>query len=218
MAGKELVRSGEIRKRSNQQGLRSVAIEEFQKVLRDYGDCPNLRKMGARPATIVIAGEAEKELFELRNLQIGMQAPEILGEDLSGEKFKLSDYRGRVTVLVYWATWCGACMGAVPHEKELVARFQGRPFVLIGVNGDNTREAALKAVRKNEIPWRSFWNGEEGPGGPIAVNWNVRGWPTIYVIDQHGVIRHTQLHNERLDEPLEQLVAAAEKEAATSVD
>jgi peroxiredoxin len=190
--------------------LREVAEKAFEGVLKDFGSCPNLRKKGTRPATATLAGEVEPELFELRRLRVGALAPDIEAVDLAGKKFKLSDYRGKVVLLVFWASWCGPCMGAVPHERELVEHFKNRPFVLIGVNGDEKQAEAEKAVVKHSIPWRSFWNGTEGPGGPIARAWNVRGWPTVYVIDQKGIIRYKYLHGKRLDDPLEKLVAQIE--------
>ena len=200
----------ESRGKNDTDRLAGEAEKAFETVLRDYGECPNLRTRGARPATATLAEEVDRELYELRHLRIGKPAPDIEGEDLDGAKFKLSDYRGKVVLLVFWASWCGPCMGAVPHEKELVEHFKGRPFVLIGVNGDPKKEDAQKAIAKHKIPWRSFYNGTEGPGGPIAVAWNVRGWPTVYVIDHQGTIRHKYLHGKRLDEPLEKLVTEAE--------
>jgi thiol-disulfide isomerase/thioredoxin len=187
------------------------AEKAFEAVIMDYGTCRNLRTRGAATATATLADEAKRELFELRNLRVGKVAPEVEGEDLAGQKFKLGDYRGKVVLLVFWASWCGPCMAAVPHERELVTKFKGRPFALIGVNGDEDKDKANKTVTKHEINWRSFWNGKEGPGGPISRDWNVRGWPTVYVIDAKGVIRHKYLHGKRLDGPLEELVAEAEK-------
>ena len=52
-----------------------------------------------------IAEMAEGQLFEHRNLSIGNTAPDIVGEDTNGEKFKLSDYRGKVVLLDFWAHW-----------------------------------------------------------------------------------------------------------------
>jgi thiol-disulfide isomerase/thioredoxin len=190
--------------------LARTAETAFEAVLRDYGDCPNLRSRGARPATATLADEVKSELYALRQLRIGRPAPDIDGEDLAGKRFKLSECRGKVVLLVFWASWCGPCMGAVPHERELVERFRGRPFVLVGVNGDEKRESAQQAVDKHRIPWRSFWNGPKGAGGPIATTWNVRGWPTVYVLDHEGVIRHKYLQGKRLDEPLETLISAVE--------
>ncbi|MDI1247474.1 MAG: hypothetical protein PSV13_01200 [Lacunisphaera sp.] len=56
-----------------------------------------------------------------------------------------------------------------------------------------------------------FWNGKESSRGPISTAWNVRGWPTVYMLDEKGVIRQKYLRGQDLDAPLEQLVAAAER-------
>jgi len=190
--------------------LAQQAIAALAAVVHDYGDCPNLRTMGANPPAPTIGGEAEPELYELQHLRVGSVAPDIAGEDLDGVPFKLRDYRGKVVLLVFWASWCGPCMAAVPHERELAIHFKDRPFAVIGVNGDEDRQSALKAVAKEQIPWRSFWNGDKGSGGPIATAWNVRGWPTTYVIDAEGVIRHKDLYDKTLDEALEKLVRQLE--------
>ena len=66
--------------------------------------------------------EAEARLDELLNLAVGKPAPEIEGVDLDGKPSKLSDYRGKVVVLVFWGSWCGPCMEQVPHERDLAER------------------------------------------------------------------------------------------------
>lgn len=200
------------RGRPEQDRLAAEAERQFEAVVRDYGDCPYLRDRG-RKVPARLGEEVQPDLYKLRHLRAGKPAPEIEGENLDGKRFRLSDHRGKVVLLVFWASWCGACMSDVPHERELAERFKGRPFVLIGVNGDKDRKAALKAVAEHRIPWRSFWNGEDGHLGPIATAWNVRGWPTTYVIDQDGVIRYKGLREELLDRPLEEMVAAAEAAA-----
>jgi thiol-disulfide isomerase/thioredoxin len=205
---KQELRLAESRGRRDVDRLTAEAIKAFEALLRDYGGCEDLRGEGDRPTKL--GDDARAELFELRHLGIGQSAPDIEGEDLAGARFKLSDYRGKVVLLVFWASWCGPCMAAVPHEKELVEHFKGRPFALVGVNGDPDKDRVLKVVARQEIPWRSFWNGEDGPGGSIATAWNIRGWPTVYVIDPKGVIRYKYLRGKRLDEPLEQLVTEAE--------
>ena len=188
----------------------AIAAEKFETVIRDYGDCTNLRTMGVRPPTRTLGEEAKPELYEIRHLRIGEVAPEIDGEDLDGTPLKLSNFRGKVVLLVFWASWCGPCMAAVPHEKALLEQFKGRPFVVVGVSGDGSKKDAVKAVNKSQIPWRTFWDGEKGPGGPIAVGWNVRGWPTFYVLDHKGVIRLKYVPG-RKAATLEKFVSAAEK-------
>jgi hypothetical protein len=100
-----------------------------------------------------------------------------------------------------------------PHERSLVKKLADKPFALIGVNSDKDLKALKETLEKEEITWRSFWNGEKGTGGPISETWNVHSWPTIYVIDHKGVIRFKNLRGEKLETAIEKLVEEAEKDA-----
>ncbi len=97
-----------------------------------------------------------------------------------------------------------------PHERSLVKTYKDRPFALIGVNSDDDLVKLKKRMKEENITWRSFWNGKKGPDGPIATAWNVKGWPTIYVIDAKGIIRYKNVRGERLEKAIETLVKEAE--------
>jgi hypothetical protein len=75
-----------------------------------------------------------------------------------------------------------------PHERSLVERMKAKPFVLLGVNSDQDRAALKEVVKREQITWRSFWNG--GMAGPIPSQYGVRAWPTLFLIDAKGIIRH----------------------------
>ncbi len=102
-----------------------------------------------------------------------------------------------------------------PHERSLVKRMKNRPFSLIGVNSDQDLEKLHETLEKENITWRSFWNGPEGTGGPISSLWNVTGWPTIYIIDHKGVIRDKNKRGKAMDEVVDRLVAEAAAEAGS---
>jgi thiol-disulfide isomerase/thioredoxin len=146
-------------------------------------------------------------------LQVGKAVPDISGEDLDGKGFKLSDYKGKVVMLSFWATWCPPCMALVPHEREVVDKLKDKPFALVGVNGDELTDAVRKTIADKQITWRSFQNQpKDGPA--ISDAWDIDGWPTIYLIDHTGVIRHTWTGSpgaQVLDEAIDKLVKAAEK-------
>ncbi|MGB7769468.1 MAG: TlpA disulfide reductase family protein [Verrucomicrobiia bacterium] len=205
---KEKFSKAEYNKTSDVDTLAIEAEKAFEIVIKEYADCPRLMKAGQRS----LGKEAEQELFELRNLRTGKMAPDIEAKDLDGTSFKLSDYRGRVTVLVFWASWCGPCMAMVPDERRLVDRMKNQSFVLIGVNGDPKLDDAKRAVAKESMVWRSFWNGTNGPAGPISHAWNVRVWPTIYVLDGKGVIREKNVRGEELDKAVDLLIKAQASE------
>jgi hypothetical protein len=78
--------------------LREEGVELLEDVVANYADVPH-------PYGGTIGASADGFLFALRNLQVGMIAPDIVGEDLSGVEFKLSDYRGKVVVLDFWGNW-----------------------------------------------------------------------------------------------------------------
>ncbi|MDB6034892.1 MAG: resA 7 [Verrucomicrobiales bacterium] len=158
-------------------------------VIESYGDCPSLAKGEIRQQRSTIGKEAQAELFELRHLSLGKMAPDAIGVDLDGREMKLSSSRGKVVLLSFWASWCGPCMQMVPQERALARKMEGKPFALIGVNADAALANAKGAAVKEKMTWRSFWSGEEGSGGPIPMAWNIRGWPTVYVLDHKGVIR-----------------------------
>ncbi len=186
------------------------AEKAFEAVVTGYADCLWLIGEEEDPRTL---GEvASQELFALRHLRVGKTVGEIEGEDLDGSNFKLSDYRGKVVVLVFCGDWCGPCRAMYPHERSLVKKMEGKPFALVGVNSDPDREKLKKRLADEKITWRSFWNGPKGPEGPISRAWKVRNWPTIYVLDDKGVIRHKDVPDKKLDEAVDELLGKLEQE------
>jgi thiol-disulfide isomerase/thioredoxin len=114
------------------------------------------------------------------------RAPEIVGEDADGKPLKLSDFRGKVVLLDFWAHWCTYCRAMIPHERQLVERLEGRPFVLLGVNTDEDRKDLLRTQIDEQITWRSWWDGKDRS---IAKEYNVSGLPKLILLDERGVIR-----------------------------
>ena len=103
-----------------------------------------------------------------------------------------------------------------PHERSLVEKLADKPFALIGVNSDRDLEALKVVMEKENITWRSFWNGPEGTRGPISTAWNVSGWPTVYVLDGDGTIRYKNARGDRLDDAIETLLGEMGYEDALS--
>jgi len=98
---------------------------------------------------------------------------------------------------------------------------QDRPFVLLGVNGDGDKDKLRALIAREGIAWRSWSDGggSANSPGPIARQFNVRTWPTLYLIDHNGVIRHKFLGTPsagKLDAAIDELVAAAERDAAAT--
>jgi len=97
-----------------------------------------------------------------------------------------------------------------PHERSLVARMKDKPFTILGINSDPA-ERYKKAIKENNITWPSFWDGGK-TGGPIATEWAVRAWPTIYILDAKGVIRYKNARGEAMDVAVDALMKEMEGE------
>jgi WD40 repeat protein len=139
---------------------------------------------------------------------VGQAAPEIEGVDINGKRFKLSDYRGKVILLVFWGHWSEPCRVMYPHERSLVKRLQGKPFALVGLNSDPDRDQLKAVFQKEQITWRSFLDGRLD--GPIARRWGIYGWPSLFLIDHKGIIRLRNLGSpggEVLDKMIDELIA-----------
>ena len=91
-----------------------------------------------------------------------------------------------------------------PHERSLVKRLEGKPFALLGVNSD-MKDRIQAAIKRENITWRLWFDGGS-TGGPIASEWNVTGWPTIYVLDAKGVIRFKEVRGEAMDKAVDTLL------------
>ena len=93
-----------------------------------------------------------------------------------------------------------------PHERSLVKKLADKPFAIVGVNSDMDLKVLRQVVEKKDLPWPSFFDGG-GVGGPIATQWGVTGWPTVYIIDAKGVIRYKNARGDKLDAAIEALMA-----------
>jgi thiol-disulfide isomerase/thioredoxin len=161
--------------------------EQLQKVLREkYGDV-------------------------FPDLSVGKTAPEVISRDLDGKEVRLSALRGKVVVLDIWATWCGPCIAMIPHEREMVARLKDKPFVLVSISADAQKETLTKFLAKEMMPWTHWWNGAQGG---ILEDWDVEFFPTIYVLDAQGVIRHKNIRGAQLEEAVNELIRKMEVKKA----
>jgi thiol-disulfide isomerase/thioredoxin len=154
---------------------------------------------------LTYAEVTEGRIDSVRNLVIGNVAPDIQGKDSEGKSFSLSEYRGKVVLLTFSGNWCGPCVGMYPHEREIVKRYENKPFVMLSVMTDDHVNTLKKAIEKGDITWRCWFEG--GTDGPIVTSWGISGFPTIYLLDEKGVIRDRNLRGKELDEALEKLMS-----------
>jgi thiol-disulfide isomerase/thioredoxin len=186
--------------------LNGQATELLDRVVKEDTD---IRLQGSQATLTQVAKDL---LFVLTNLSVGCKALDMVGEDIVGKSFKLSDYRGKVTVVYFWGSWCGPCKAMIPHEKELASKFAKAPFALVGINTDNVKNKAKEFLQKEGIAWTQVWDGGS-TRGPLVRAWKVDAFPTIYVLDANGVICLQAFGDPGvvLDELIEELLTGLKK-------
>lgn len=187
--------------------LRVRARRYLERVVKDYAD------VQSEDEGETLGDLANDELAGLDNigkLEVGMVAPDVVGESLDGKSLKLASKSGKVTLLVFWGSWCGPCMRLVPHEIELLEKYKGRAFQLYGINGGDERELAKRTTVEKQMTWPSFYGGRIRGG--LAAVWNVDAWPAVYVIGPDGVIQYKG-YGDDLDAAVEKAIVEAEKRA-----
>jgi thiol-disulfide isomerase/thioredoxin len=183
----------------------AAAFKEAEQTLtqaaKEYGDV----KYGG----VTIEKAVADKKYILNNLTVGKVLPDVEVQDLEGKKVKISDMRGKVVVLDIWATWCGPCRAMIPHEREMVKKLESKPFALISLSADDKKETLTGFLEKEPMPWTQWWNGSSK--GAALEKYQIRFFPTIYIIDGKGVIRGKNLRGAALEKAVEGLIVQTEK-------
>lgn len=121
---------------------------------------------------------------------------------LKGEELSLSQYRGQVVLLDFWATWCPPCIAEMPNVKQTYAKYKHQKFEIIGISLDQSMEPLETYIASEGLAWRQYLDSS----GQIANMYNVRSIPSTFLIDGTGIIRRVNLRGSALETAVAELV------------
>lgn len=116
----------------------------------------------------------------------GQVAPDFVLKSTSGENLRLSEYRGDVVMINFWATWCGPCRQEMPLLDELYRRYHRVGFNLLGVNIDDDTTRALRMVEELDLHFPVVFDTRK----EVSRLYNVEAMPATILVDREGNIRH----------------------------
>lgn len=117
---------------------------------------------------------------------IGSIAPDFTLRSNLGKNLKLSEYRGQVVLINFWATWCGPCREELPQLERLRARYQRGGFVLLGVSVDDKPNAAQDMARHLGVQFPVLFDA----GKQVSERYDIDAMPSTLLIDRSGVVRY----------------------------
>jgi thiol-disulfide isomerase/thioredoxin len=121
---------------------------------------------------------------------IGKEAPELTLQTLTGETLKLADFRGKIVLLDFWATWCGPCRTQMPALSKLHEALKDQGVELLGVNDDATPQQASEFLNDGGYNWVNLYDGKEKEA---RTKFKVIAIPTLVLIDPKGIIVDYQI-------------------------
>ncbi len=140
---------------------------------------------------------ASAQAHELKAWKGGATPPLAL-KDLGGKTHKLEDYRGKVVMVQFWATWCPPCLKEMPAMQRLEKKMAGKPFVILAVNMGESEKEVREFVNRMQVGFTVLMD-EEGKG---VGDWKVFVAPSTFLLDPQGNIRHTLQGGAEWDEPV----------------
>ncbi len=165
---------------------RAELIGTLEQTADQYGD--------ALLDTSTFREMSENILLQVKHLSLGGIPLPVEGADADGTPLSLAALRGQVVLLDFWVDWCPYCREMYPVERNLLEKYAGRPFTILGVNGDQP-ERYRQVLEGKTVTWRSI---ADGPGGPNLTRWQIESFPTVYLIGRRGDIRAFNQREEKI--------------------
>lgn len=200
----------------NTKYMKGLIEENFSSIIAPYlalsldidAEYPYLKEISAKISenqTNTYATNLSTMVASVKALAVGEAAPEIMLPNPDGVITKLSDFKGKVVLIDFWASWCRPCRAENPNVVKMYKKFKDKNFEILGVSLDKNKDAWVKAIVNDGITWPQvsdlqFWNSV------AAKTYQVKGIPQTYLIDAEGNILAKNLRGPALEAKLAEVL------------
>lgn len=158
-----------------------------------------INKYGAENKTYIEG--LKNSVEDAKNFLVGAVAPDFEQNTPEGQPMKLSDLRGKVVLVDFWASWCGPCRRENPNVVKLYNKYKDQGFEILGVSLDKTKDKWVKAIEKDELTWHHV-SDLRGWSNKVAKRYSVSSVPHTILLDKDGKILARNIRGESLEKAL----------------
>lgn len=138
----------------------------------------------------LVTGEGTRKQIEVLRFRLtakGREMPDISFTSLDNQPIDLRNYRGRVVLVDFWATWCSPCVAKLPEVQKLYDKYHAKGLEVVGISLDSKKEKLLSFLEERKLPWPQYFDGQ-GWNNKIAKQFSIHSIPDVWIIDQNGKI------------------------------
>ena len=171
------------------------AAEVIKQIKQDF---PDAQINGNTDNLIETLGKAAEKKNIQGSLAMGSPFPDFNEKDVNGKPLAIADFKGKVVLIDFWATWCPPCRGEIPNVVATYQKYHGKGFEVIGVSLDQDRQKLLDYTRQQNMTWQQYFDGQ-GWGNKLAAKYGIESIPATYLLDGNGKIIGQDLRGEALE-------------------
>lgn len=174
-----------------------LSLEELEKITHDFN--PDIESS-------IYVSQIKSYILTLRNVAIGQPFTDIIMEDPDGNIRRLSELKGKLILVDFWASWCGPCRRENPNVVQLYNDYKEKDFEIFGVSFDTDGSKWRKAIEDDGLTWHhvSDLKGWQNSAGKV---YGVRAIPHTVLISPEGIIIEKNLRGEELRKKVQELLA-----------
>ena len=169
-----------------------------QQIKTDYPDT----KAGKSADEILANIQQHEEAKKIQQtLVVGAKFPDFEEKDLDGKPLSVSNYKGKILLVDFWATWCAPCVFDLPNVIKAYEKYHDKGFEIIGISLDDSEEKLRSFIKDKNMTWSQYFDGA-GCKNKLAQKYGVQSIPATVLLDGDGKIIGRDLRGEKLDEAL----------------
>jgi thiol-disulfide isomerase/thioredoxin len=141
-----------------------------------------------------------------RGLVEGIKFPKFGEKDMAGKPLSIANYKGKVVLVDFWATWCVPCVAEMPNVIQTYQKYHAQGFEIIGISLDQDQQTFERFIKEKSMTWQEFFDGQ-GFDNKLAMKYGIMSIPATFLLDGNGIIIAKDLRGKELEQAVAKALA-----------